>query len=276
MRQIKTQIDQGQGALLLSTLPSEWHISTAEGNYTISAEALRGLLKAHLDDSDGKARAWLDLVARYLEESLAAPSVIENADMELIRILKRPEFRDIGPPSQWDLLRKRIRSWLASLLTRIFGFVQQHSTESKIFFWLLMAAAIGLIGLWLFRWWTHGDQISLSIPEPLPIRTSDEWIRAVRTASALGDWREAIQCAYWAAIVHLEEMGALSRNKTRTPRENLRLLSGPKSGSPSQLVTPLAVLTNSLERFWYANLPASADDFAPCLKALEAFGCRLD
>ena len=74
----------------------------------------------------------------------------------------------------------------------------------------------------------------------------------------------------------LEERGALPRNRARTPRESLRLFALPRVGPAPAAAAPLGVLTNGLERFWYAGYAASADDFSACVGASEALGCRLD
>ncbi len=280
LRRIEAQIDQGQGASVRKALPKEWVVSTPEGSYTISTEPLQDLLKSNLGnerENQQEAHAWLDHLAAHLEQSSSVSRVDADADGEIARILARPEFRGIGPPSQWDLIRGRIQVWFANLLGRVFSFVQQHSSESKVFFWVVMIAAVVTIGAWLLRRSTRQERLSLGIASPaVPARTSNEWIVAARSASERGDFRQAIQCAYWAAIVRLEDMGSLPRNQPHTPRECLRMISERRKGEPSQFAAPLSALTAGLERHWYADKTARAEDVSACFGALEALGCRLD
>jgi hypothetical protein len=280
LRRIATQLGQGQSAPFLKALPPAWDVATAEGSYAISTQPLRDLLSRSAQggrrDNVQQAQAWLDYLATHLEQSSAAPRAAAGAPDELARILARPEFRGIGPPSQWDLIRERIAAWLVNLFAGVFSFVQQHSTESEIFFWVLVSVAVGLLGFWLLRAWTRKERVSLSLPVAAPARTSNQWILAARAASEQGDFRKAIQCAYWAAIVRLEDTGALPRNQPHTPRECLRLISRPRAGEPSRLAEPLSALTAGLERHWYAGRTASAEDLSACFGALEALGCQLD
>ena len=143
-------------------------------------------------------------------------------------------------------------------------------------FWTLIGGAVLAFLVWLFRRWDRAELLSMNIPSDATPRTSNQWILAARAFSAEGDFRKAIQCAYWAAIVRLEELGRLPRNRPHTPREYLSLVATARGGGPSPYSAPLGALTKQLERCWYAGMPASAQDFAACLSALEAFGCRVD
>jgi hypothetical protein len=99
----------------------------------------------------------------------------------------------------------------------------------------------------------------------MAVRTEEEWLAAAHRAAAEGDWRQAIHNAYWAAITRLQRSGALPEDRTRTPREYLRLFSGRE---------PLAALTSGLERFWYARRIARPEDFRESLNHLETLGCK--
>ena len=167
------------------------------------------------------------------------------------------------------------------MLERIFSFAAQHPSGSKILFWVVVTGAIGILGNWLLRLWTHANQtLSLTVPERArKVRTWEEWLRASRAAADRGDPREAIRLAYWAGVVRLQEVRALPVNTSQTPRENLRLLSEPKPGRASTAPAfqeSLSGLTSSLERFWYARRLAGPEDFRESLRHLEALGCKVD
>lgn len=277
VRRIEGQLDRGEITPVLGELPVQWSVSTPEGNFTISSQPLRDLI-AQTPRGSGlpQAKEWLEHLAAHLEGSGVAPRSSGNANQELTRILSRREFDGVRPPSQWELLQERIRNWLGRLFLRIFGFVVQYPTESKIFFWTLIGGAVLAFLVWLFRRWDRSELLSMNISSDATPRTSNQWILAARAFSAEGNFRKAIQCAYWASIVRLEEIGMLPRNRPHTPREYLGLVATARGGGSSQYSAPLAALTKQLERCWYAGLPASAQDFAACLTALEAFGCRVD
>ena len=271
MRGLEAQLDRGEIAPVVAALPEQWAVSTPEGNYTISSKALRDLI-AQTPRGSGlpQAKEWLEHLASHLEGSGVAPRTSGNANQELTRILARREFEGVRPPSQWELMQERIRNWLGRFFQRLFGFVVQYPTESKIFFWTLIGGAVLAFLVWLLRRWDRSELLSMNIPSDATPRTSNQWLLAARAFSGEGDFRKAIQCTYWTAIVRLEELGRLPRNRPHTPREYLGLIS------TAQYSTPLAALTKQLERCWYAGMPASAQDFAACLSALEAFGCRVD
>jgi hypothetical protein len=277
VRRIEGQLDRGEIAPVLAALPEQWAISTPEGNYTISSKPLRDLIAQNPRGSGlPRAKEWLEHLATHLEGSGVTPRASGNANQELTRILSRREFEGVRPPSQWELLQERIRNWLGRFFLRLFGFAAQYPTESKIFFWTLIGGAVLAFLVWLFRRWDRAELLSMNIPSDVTPRTSNQWIVAARAFSTQGDFRKAIQCTYWAAIVRLEEIGRLPRNRPHTPREYLGLVSTARGGGPSPYSAPLAALTGQLERCWYAGMPASAQDFAACLSALEAFGCRVD
>jgi hypothetical protein len=101
----------------------------------------------------------------------------------------------------------------------------------------------------------------LALEQSMPASTgweqaAEDWARMAEEHAAAGAWREAVHCLYWAAIVLLEGRRAWRHNPTRTPREYVRLL---KPGSAQQ--QGLRGLTQSLERSWYGQREATAEDF---------------
>jgi hypothetical protein len=87
-----------------------------------------------------------------------------------------------------------------------------------------------------------------------------------RQAADSGDHRQAIRCAYWAAIAWLQDNRALPANLTHTPRECVRIVKR----------EPLNSLTTGLERFWYAGQPPGPEDVQESFRQLEALGCKAD
>ena len=131
----------------------------------------------------------------------------------------------------------------------------------------------------LFRYWTRRAALEeLQAPDSVAyVRTWQEWIQAAREAASRGDFREAVHSAYWAGISSLEDNQMVRKDRTRTPREYMRLVS-----NSTQLVATgrktreaLSALTVILEQVWYGRRPASNQDFAQALQSVEALGCQL-
>jgi hypothetical protein len=266
-------------ASIRDALPKQWFVTTPERTYSVSTDPLREeLTSSSLND----ARAWLDHLAveaqSYSNLRMADPQI---AQTELTRILAQSEFAAVRRPSAWDLLRKRVEAWLARLIFKILDSISRYPIGGMILFWIIVTGGVSLIALWVFRFLISRDRMDvLPAGGPLiPSRTWQEWVRLAREAANRQDYREAVHAAYWAGIVRLEGTGILPLDRTRTPREYLRLLDEPTShefAPRTALHEPLAGLTNRLERTWYANRGAGLVDFRESLKQLEALGCPLE
>jgi hypothetical protein len=271
LRETQADLASKGASAVLSSLPATWDVATPERRYSITTEPLRSLL---VSAETREAQAWLDQVAQQLEAFSSAPAAaVANARGTLDRILARPEFAGVRPPSAWDLFRERVVAWIAALIQKLFGFAAQHPTGGQILFWLLVTGAVGALAAWLIRIWTRRDP-RLSLPRPNPealSRSWEAWLRAAREAADQGNPREAIRCTYWAAVARLQENQVLPEDLTHTPREYLRLIS-----TPQPFLQPLTTLTAGLERFWYGGQAAEFSDFQASLKQLEALGCKLD
>ena len=278
LRHDEARLDAGYRAEVLAALPPLWNVSAGQKEYTISTRPLRTLLESasNGDNRAPEAQVWLEHLAVHLETSSVRPEAGDATDGALERILERPEFAFMKPPSAWDRLRERMNAWIVEFLSRIFQTIARYPTESRVFFWVLLAGVLVALAWWLLRRWSRDGPLSLKLPSPVPSRTADQWLLAAKAASDRGDFRAAIQCAYWAGVTRMEDRGLLLRNRAQTPRETLRAATKRNTGSVSSTVTPLSALTSCLERFWYAGLPARHEDFSACVKALETLGCRLD
>ena len=264
---------------LRDELPKSWTVSTPERTYSISTEPLRNQLTALSSEA---AHEWVVHLAAEVEASSGGASEsVAQARSELDGILARQEFRSVRPPNAWDLFRQRMAAWLERLLMKLFGSIGEHPIGGRIVFWLIMAAGVVCVALWLIRFLGSRDRMnslaaSRTVVAP---RTWQEWIRMAREAANRGDFREAVHSSYWAGIVRLEDAGVVPRDRTRTPREYLRIVTEPSAGELAARPThrePLATLTSRLERIWYANRGAGPEDFQDSLRQLEALGCQLD
>lgn len=264
---------------LKDSLPGEWKVTTPKKEYLISTGFLRAQLNA---DSIGKARAWVGHLKEQLEGySAERPPGKADSRAELDGILRSPEFSTVHPPTRWDIFRQRMAAWIERMLLRLFGQMAQYPIGGQILFWAVVVLCVGFLALWVFRFTISRDRIDALPPGHVvtPSRTWQEWIRVARLAAAKSDFREAIHASYWAGIARLEDTGMLPKDRTKTPREYLRLISQPARGelTPSAAYRePLTALTNRLERTWYGNRAASSEDFRDTLRQVEALGCQLE
>jgi hypothetical protein len=112
----------------------------------------------------------------------------------------------------------------------------------------------------------------------VPALSWQEWIFGAREAAGRGDYRIAVHCAYWAGIARLQDLGALSPDRAKTPREYLIALTKSKLVLPETLATrqqALTLLTSRLEKIWYGYQTATEADFRDSLTQLETLGCHL-
>ena len=142
----------------------------------------------------------------------------------------------------------------AGWLQRLFEGVVEVGTAAPwlgtLLEWLFfVGAAVGLLFLLLrnvarqrLRVALGGEAVQGSAWES----EAKDWAQWAAQHAQAGEWREAVHCLYWAAIVLLEGRRAWRHNPTRTPREYVRLL---KPGSAQQ--QGLRRLTQIFERVWY-------------------------
>jgi hypothetical protein len=150
----------------------------------------------------------------------------------------------------------------------------------EVLLWLGVCLAAVLIAYWIFRRWFRAARMAEMALQSagVPTRSWQQWVFASRDAAAQGDYRVAIHCAYWAGIARLEELGAVSADRAKTPREYLRTLTKSKllvSETQTTRYQALSMLTSRLEKIWYGYHVATETDFLESLTQLEILGCHL-
>lgn len=266
-------------AALRDSLPKQWTVKTPQNTFAISTEFLDKELAAGLS---APAKIWVDhLQEQVLSYSSQRTEKSVSARGELDKILAGAEFAGVRPPNKWDLFRQHVAAWLARMLFKLFSGIERYPIGGHILYWTIIALGVGLIGLWLIRFLESRDRLdSLPAGEIVSAtRTWQEWVREAREAASRGDFREAVHSAYWAGIARLEDNGVVPKDRTKTPREYLRLVAEPSSHelAPRPVYhEPLTALTRRLERTWYANRGAGPEDFSDTLRQLEAMGCPLE
>jgi hypothetical protein len=231
-----------------------------------------------------KVKEALDYLDALASET-AAISAQESTSTDAARaklnaILSRPEYAHAMRESWWDKIRSRINEMLFDALRRIFSAVGSQESLGYILLWIGVGSAAIFIAYSIFRRWIRsakGEEMALQAAA-VPLRSWQEWVYAARESAARADYRMAIHCAYWAGIARLQELGALSPDRSKTPREYLAALAKSKMIVPETLATrqqALHRLTSRLEKMWYGYQLATEDDFHDSLTQLETLGCRL-
>jgi len=284
----KEKADPAGLTALRQSLPSHWEVSAGEHHYFLSAEPLSALLR---DGGGGKnaqaiaakakeAADWaFDLANQAKGYAGAQRSGDLSSRTALERILTRREFGSVTRPSAWDLFRQRVNRWIQELVLRFLRQIGRYPMGATIVFWLIILAVVVWLALVLFRYWTRpAAREELQAPDSVAyVRTWQEWVQAAREAARRGDFREAVHSAYWAGVSYLEDSEVLRKDRTRTPREYMRLVSNSTQllASGRKTREALSALTVVLEQVWYGMRPASNQDFAKAMQSVEALGCQL-
>ena len=263
---------------LVTEIPDSLAVKTGAGevkvNYKRLKDDLAAFSRAEKDKRGGSLERIHDYVQalNYAAERYGQPGAdVAAAHSKLNELLARREFNKVKGPDVKDALLARIFRWLSRILRRTVR-VGANFDLVRVFIYLMVAAAAGLLVIWTVRRLGR-PQEELPQREIIPFSPSARswraWLADARARAQAQDWRNAIHLAYWAGISYLEEHGAWKPNRARTPREYLRLI-----GTRAAQYPVLAALTRKLELVWYGYGSAASSDFDEILGQLEKLGCR--
>ncbi len=267
-----------EAGALRQSLPESVSVQVREGRVEVSTEWLRAsvaeferdLVKRKQIAADVQQRlALMREEARSLEAAAAAP--LPGARAKLDEILSRREFHSVRPPNWFDRLRDQVMLWLIEVLDKLFGGLRRYPAAGELTVWVVIAVALAVLALWLKRALESAAKSDAPVQletEVIARRSSSQWMADALAAAGRSDYREAVHCAYWAAISRVEEAGVVKPDRARTPREHLRRI--PQTYAQRPLV---ADLTRSFEVIWYGYQAATAADFQQAHTQLEQMGC---
>jgi len=238
-------------------------VSTGARHFAVNFDWLREVMKKSHDPDEAERDDLLHKATTRLEQDAAEAAGTSDRSQSLAAaqrktadVLNRREFRLI---QQNDYLQQRIAAaalWLDRFFARAAG---NASWIWPLIEWSVLG--LTLVGLLLGLW-------SLSRQQRLEIaharvgdtaiwqKESDDWAARADEEAARQQWRDAVHCLYWSAIVMLEGRKFWRQNRARTPREYLLLL---EEGSNRQHA--LTGLTRIFERIWYGLRPAGESDY---------------
>jgi hypothetical protein len=260
---------------LRKSLPRTWLVRSGDDRFEVSTEWLASSLqkwehdpaKLALHDMEARLSAMRKAAGELEAESPQMALTVARDHLE--KILNGREFAGVHGPSQWEIWKARAARWIAERVYRLLSRLHLGATAGNALAWIIVSLAFIALCSWA---WQTLSRIS-RVPSPPAAPSADSadsrlWARDALAAAERGDYREAVHCAYWAAVVHLEGLGLLKRDRSRTPRESLRLLDP----HPNQQKL-LREFTGHFELIWYGYRPASADDWTDARNHLEKMGC---
>jgi hypothetical protein len=249
-----------------------------QGGYTVHWDWLRDALNKSKTLDAGKrgdllrdADARLSRMQNELgeDENPREHEEFARARSAADAVLAMPEFQRKDTTTWWDRVTSFFFGWLDKMLGGIAQVGAHAPWLGPVVIWTLcLGAAAGLVFFVLRSYQRARLQISLAGAAAAKTawdREATDWAQQAEEFARGGEWREAVHCLYWAAIVSLESRRAWRHNPTRTPREYVRLL---KPGSAQQ--EGLRGLTRMLERVWYGLRESRAEEYAEARGMYEA------
>jgi len=255
-------------------LPESWSVIAGDERISVHRGAIDGLLRA-LEESPGTDARWWDLMV--LLETMAGEGRAamapggprgEDASLRLAEILSRREFRGLREAGRFERMLEKIIAWIDGMLP--LGGVSE--TPIRILGWILIAGFVVFGMVWILRAAAGGAPRSLGTvsPERPMARDWSSWAQDAAAAARQGRYRDAVRCAYWAAIQKLGVEGVLDLRQERTHREYLQALP---AGHP--LGHDLGEMTRSFERIWYGGRTATEEDLARVLAHVRSTGVTI-
>jgi hypothetical protein len=270
----------GEMDALRKSLPRVWFVRTPDGGRVNVSTAWLSQRFEKLDQGHGTSTDEVRGIESRLGAMRRAATELESASTQPFprdardrfeRILRRREFAGEHGPSQLDLLKARISRWITEQILKLFSHLHLGAAAGNALAWTIVGLAFLALCLWVFRSLTGRSRlVDTSTAGAAEATDSRLWAKEALAAAERGDYREAVHCAYWAAVVHLESLGLLKHDHARTPRESLRLLDP----HPNEQKL-LREFTYVFELIWYGYRPASAADWRNARAHLEKMGCLI-
>jgi hypothetical protein len=266
-----------QIAVYRKSLPPVWNVRADGKSFAVSTawlDAALGDIEAHPGKAAPTWRA-IDKRLKFLEtqaEELEAPATTPSpgqARERLDAILRGAEFRGMAGPGPLARWWRRVSAWIGQKIAWLLSRLHLREGTGDVIAYVLIGLALVLLALWLWRSLaSRTREMELEFEPGAPVRDTRRWVAEALAAAERGEYREAIHCGYWAAVAHLETLGAIPRDPSRTPRELLQFVE-PGAGERG----PFRELTARFERIWYGYGVPTVDDWETTKAQLGRMGC---
>jgi hypothetical protein len=273
----KSKNDPIEIARIRDSLPSEWTVNDNGNVFHVPTDSIDSALEDLQGHRNNASQLALSLEFRLAEMRQAAAEMnsgpggvqVEDARSKLNEIFKQREFGGAKGPTAWQVLEHRIEDRIARFIFRLLSRLHLSARTGNVLAWIVIALALIAFCVWIYRTLSRARNYD-ELPASSASEQSDAraWVCEAVAAADRGDYREAVHCAYWAAIARLEDLKLLKRDRSRTPRECLRSFKGDSNEQIS-----LREMTGHFELIWYGYRPASQSDWFEARSLLEKLGC---
>lgn len=246
------------------------NINLFQAHYGWLRDALTSAHKA----ADKQRTNAMHAAQNHLEEALsevssqsAKTTEIATARQRADAILRHPEFATVHEVSLWDKFWARVGLWLDKIFGGVSRFGQRSPWIGPVMEWGLLGLALLAVAFWVIRVMQR-QRLTVRMESARQMEPWEEaarnWRELAEQQAAQGAWREAVHCLYWASIAALEGRNFWAPNRSRTPREYIRLLE-----AGSQRWRLLRQQTQGFERVWYGLRDAARQDYESALTLHE-------
>jgi len=246
------------------------NVNSFQAHYGWLRDALTSAHKA----ADKQRTNAMHAAQNHLEEALSEASSqgakttdIATARQRADAILRHPEFATVHEASFWDKFWARLGLWLDKIFGGVSRFGQRSPWIGPAMEWGLLGIALLAVAFWVIRVMQR-QRLAVRMESTRQMEPWEEaarnWRELAEQQAARGAWREAVHCLYWASIAALEGRNLWAPNRSRTPREYVRLLE-----AGSQRWRLLRQQTQGFERVWYGLRDAARQDYESALTLHE-------
>ncbi len=273
----KSKNDPTQIARIRQSLPPEWIVNDNGNVFRVPTDSIDSALEdlqGHRNNSGEIARSLEFRLAEMRRAAIEMDTATDGLQLagargKLNEIFKRREFGGAKGPTAWELFVNRIEERIARFVFGLLSRLHLSARTGNFLAWSVIALALVAFCIWIYRTLSRRQRYD-ELPASSASEASDAraWVSEAAAAADRADYREAVHCAYWAAIARLEDLRLLRRDRSRTPRESLRML---RAGTNEQV--SLGQMTGHFELIWYGYRPASQSDWFEVRNLLEKLGC---
>lgn len=247
------------------------NVNSFEAHYDWLRDGLKSARNASNKDRNAALRTVEARLDEALSEAGAAPAQsvhIAEARRAADAILGHPEFATVHQESLWARIWAHVARWLDRIFNHVADFGERSPWIGPLIEWGLIGIALVGLTLWAMRVMRR-QRLAVRMEGARQVEAWEEaarnWRALAEEQAARGDWREAVHCLYWASISLLEARRFWTANRSRTPREYVRLL---EAGSERWKL--LSAQTQGFEYVWYGLNRAAQSDYERALKWHES------
>jgi hypothetical protein len=201
-------------------------------------------------------------LVRRLEDEVRSGPPPAGAQQVLREVLSRPEFRE----TWWERLQRRVAAWAMNLIASLLSHLPKVGGAGvwlMIVLWLALAVAGVIVvaaAISLLRRPRRRVRRERRAEPAAPARLSHlDWLAEATRAAEAGDHRAAVRAVHMAALVKLDEVGAVSFDRAATDARYVGLL---RERGRGELAAVLAKLNRLFAVVWYGSAPARGAEYA--------------